>query len=35
MNIKKAEEKMTAMQKNLMKGGLYKAVSEDWRDRFR
>ena len=24
--------KMTAMQKILMKGGLYKGVSEDWQD---
>ena len=27
-------EKTTAMQKNLMKEGLYEAVSEDWQDQF-
>ena len=32
MKIKKVE-KMTATQKNLMKG-FYKTVSEDWRDQF-
>ena len=33
--IKKVEEKTTAMQKKfLMQRGLYKAVSEDWLDRF-
>ena len=33
MKIKKVE-KMTATLKIFMKGGLYKAISEDWRDRF-
>ena len=31
----KRSEKTTAMQKNLMKGRLYEAVSEDWQDQFR
>ena len=30
----KRSEKTTAMQKDLIKGGLYEAVSEDWQDQF-
>ena len=32
MKIKKEFKKVAATQKILMKGGLYKAVSEEWHD---